>query len=335
MREPKLLIFSSTEGLEVADKIQERLATVINVSIVYDTLNLYRINPVILIEEIENTDFVVLISAQNEKISILRSTFGKYSYGLSFELGLLVGHVGPQRIFVINTGPKEDYSNLLVSHLGVSYYQLNEENIFKIAMDIRSTITRTSQRDELYYPEEFKLTTKKLENYLRVKAEINLVEGHFYTDTISNRKAQNLYLAFAAVLYDVGVDVLLNYKEEKGSWLKRFIGGLKSNEELRKKLEEAEHAIKLATIDKVQSEIDKNQSESTFNLSEAAKEVDSCVFKIGSLLYVKYIDPSGRRIIQCRTLTRDEMMELEKKPEMLNSPEKILKMIEESKGDAT
>jgi len=334
MREAKLMIFSSVESLRFAKELKEELSQIIN-TIVWDEFffPLHK-HPLDFFEEIKNKDFAIVLYSSEDYIRLRKKIPYRHFNNLSFELGLMIGKLGRDRVFILD----EEYENkslLIPSDLmGIKYFNYRSNNFPEIIGRIKSTILKTSQKDELFYPEEFRSISNKLEKYITENRQINLTEGHFYTDTNSNKKAHNLYKAFIDIIDEVGIDIILNYKEEKGSWLKRFIGGIKNNEELNKKLEEAEHAIKLAAIDKVQSEIDKNQSESAANLSEAAKDVDSCVFKIGSLLYVKYIDPNGKKIIQCKTLTRSEMIELDKNPELLNSPEKILKLIE-GKEDAT
>lgn len=203
------------------------------------------------------------------------------------------------------------------------------------------------QRDLSIFKEEFreKFETLKVRNQQQYNfshelvSTNNLIEefitSHIYIDTDDKEIGQNIYDKFKDFAESIGFDIKLEDEPKMGSFIGRFIAKIKDifkSDRTKELLKDGEHALKLAMIDKVQSEIDINQATAAAKLLEASKDVTSCVLQIGSLVYVKYENEEGKPVQLVRTLRRSEMKAISENPELLNSPFEMVKVLTQVKA---
>jgi len=84
--------------------------------------------------------------------------------------------------------------------------------------------------------------------------------------------------------------------------------------------DKTKHAIELAKIEKVQSEINKNNLEGAGSFLKSVENIPVITTLMGSLLIVKLPDSDGISQLKIRILTTDEMIFLNKNPQLCNSP---------------
>jgi len=173
----------------------------------------------------------------------------------------------------------------------------------------------------------------------------NLLQGHsnlslyfpnkpigIYLDTDDIEKIEEAYDAVKKYLSNKEIEIEYGLPPKRGSWFKRLFTKGKdviSSPEFRKRIEEAEHAIKLKTIKKEQSKIDKNQSEAVSNIINATEAIPNIAINIGSLLIVKVTDSNGISNIAVKSLSISEMIAIEKNPDLLQAPSLILDQLKE------
>lgn len=118
--------------------------------------------------------------------------------------------------------------------------------------------------------------------------------------------------------------------ERKGSWWKKLFAKSKdflTSSEVKERLEQVEHAIRLKTIEEVQSKVDKNQADGIAALLKAAESSQNVAFRVGSLIAIKTIDGEGNAITYGTTLTPNEMIYLQKNPTLIRNPKKLMEYL--------
>jgi hypothetical protein len=138
------------------------------------------------------------------------------------------------------------------------------------------------------------------------------------------------YAVYQSVLDYVnacGFEKIFEFKDQKGSWYKRAVAWTKSKmtqEDVKTILQKGEYGIEANAILKTQSEIEKNQSEALLNIITALKDTPNAAIRIGSLIVVKVTTGTGEVNLQSRTLTVKELHIINKRPDLLSSPQQIL-----------
>jgi predicted metal-dependent hydrolase len=135
--------------------------------------------------------------------------------------------------------------------------------------------------------------------------------------------------AIAEVLAAYGFSVADEFPEIKGSWFKKWFAKSKevlSQPEVLERLEKIERAVEIKAIDKPQSEIDEKQASAIAKLVKALDKVPNAAVQAGSVLVVKLDTPKGP-VIQARTLSQGEMVELENNQLLLQDPSEVLKKL--------
>jgi len=84
--------------------------------------------------------------------------------------------------------------------------------------------------------------------------------------------------------------------------------------------------LELAHLDKVQSEVNKNNSEAAKALMDAVKDVPNAAMAMGSLVVVKTTTDGVPRVM-IRNLTMEQVIQLDKNPDLLNRPIELLNRI--------
>lgn len=132
--------------------------------------------------------------------------------------------------------------------------------------------------------------------------------------------------AITEVLTAFGFDVADEFPEIKGSWFKKWFSKSKevlSQPQVIERLEKIERAVELKALGKPQAEIDDKQAGAIAKLIKALDKVPNAAVQAGSVLVVKLTTPKGP-VIQARTLTQEEMIELENNQLLLQDPSEVL-----------
>ncbi len=111
----------------------------------------------------------------------------------------------------------------------------------------------------------------------------------------------------------------------KGSWFRRF-KFITESDGVKEKISQLEHAAKLATIEKMQSEINHKNSEALSVFLSSIDKNENAVALIGSLLVVKN-KIQGKSNLVVRTLSETQMRKLDDSPGLLQDPNEILNVL--------
>ncbi len=200
--------------------------------------------------------------------------------------------------------------------------------LFKMLEDLRNEFQL--KIDQLQ--NQNKGTFKVIKDIIGTENSADLfTSSHLFIDTDNLQDAQRIYKVFIEFVDTLGFELVYEDDIEFGSFIGKFIGKVKRFFQSKTVVElakDGEHALKLAMIDKVQSEVDINQATAAAKLLDATKETKSGVFQIGSLVYIKHYNKEGESIQIIKTLGREEMKTIAQKPDLLNSPKEMLKLIE-------
>lgn len=147
-----------------------------------------------------------------------------------------------------------------------------------------------------------------------------------YIDQTPEGAIDAISAAITDVLAAYGFSVADEFPEIRGSWFKKWFAKSKealSQPEVIERLEKIERAVELKAIDKPQADVDEKQANAIANLIKALENVPNAAVQAGSVLVVKLTTSSGP-VIQARTLSQGEMVELENNQLMLQDPAEVL-----------
>ena len=147
-----------------------------------------------------------------------------------------------------------------------------------------------------------------------------------YIDQTPDGAIDAISAAITDVLAAYGFAVADEFPEIKGSWFKKWFAKSKealSQPEVIERLEKIERAIELKAIDKPQADVDEKQASAIAKLIKALDKVPNAAVQAGSVLVVKLTTPTGT-VIQARTLSQEEMVELENNQLLLQNPPEVL-----------
>ncbi len=147
-----------------------------------------------------------------------------------------------------------------------------------------------------------------------------------YIDQTPEGAISAISAAIADVLSAYGFAVADEFPEIRGSWFKKWFAKSKealSQPEVVERLEKVERAVELKAIDKPQADVDDKQASAIAKLIKALDKVPNAAVQAGSVLVVKLTTPKGP-VVQARTLTQIEMVELENNQLLLQEPAEVL-----------
>jgi len=116
------------------------------------------------------------------------------------------------------------------------------------------------------------------------------------------------------------------FPEIRGSWFKKWFARSKevlSQPEVIERLEKIERAVELKAIDKPQADVDDKQAGAIAKLIKCLDKVPNAAVQAGSVLVVK-LTTNNVPMIQARTLSQHEMIELENNQLLLQNPAEVL-----------
>ncbi len=149
-------------------------------------------------------------------------------------------------------------------------------------------------------------------------------EGYFYIDTDDYLAAEDAFFALKSFFETMGFLFLSDGQFRQGSWIKDkvlfVINWVKNKVDPDELFEKTKHAIELAKIEKVQSEITKNILEGAGTFLKSVENIPAVATLMGSLLIVKIPDTDGQPRLITKTLTTEEMMYLKQNPHLCDNP---------------
>ncbi|UWE17688.1 hypothetical protein [Herbaspirillum huttiense] len=128
------------------------------------------------------------------------------------------------------------------------------------------------------------------------------------------------------VLKAFGFVIADEFPEIKGSWFKKWFAKSKdflSQPEVLQRLEKIERAVDIKAINKPQAEVDEKQANAIAKLIKCVEKIPNAAIQAGSVLVVK-LTVNGAPTVQARTLTQEEMIELENNQLLLQDPAEVL-----------
>lgn len=155
---------------------------------------------------------------------------------------------------------------------------------------------------------------------------IRFVPVRAYIDETPEGAISAISAALSDVLNAYGFSVADEFPEIKGSWFKKWFAKSKevlSQPEVLERLEKIERAVEIKAIDRPQADVDQKQAGAIAKLIKALEKVPNAAVQAGSVLVVKLTTAKGP-IIQARTLSQEEMVELENNQLLLQDPSEVL-----------
>ena len=155
---------------------------------------------------------------------------------------------------------------------------------------------------------------------------IRYVPIRAYIDQTPDGAIDAISAAISDVLSAYGFTFADEFPEIKGSWFKKWFAKSKevlSQPEVAERFEKIERAIELKAIDNPQADADLKQASATAKLIKALDKIPTAAVQAGSVLVVKLTTPKGS-VIQARTLSQQEMVELENNQLLLQDPSEVL-----------
>lgn len=159
---------------------------------------------------------------------------------------------------------------------------------------------------------------------------LRVVPIRAYLDISDTPTVSEFWHALNEALDSVGLHVDVGYPEVIGSWFKKWFARsaeAMTQPEVIERLKKIERAVELKGIDKPQSEVDENQSNAIARLIKSLDKVPNAAIQAGSVLVIKLSTQSGP-MIQARTLTQQELIELETNQMLLQHPAEVLDRLE-------
>lgn len=138
--------------------------------------------------------------------------------------------------------------------------------------------------------------------------------------------------AVDGVLEAFGFVIADEFPEIRGSWFKKWFAKSKevlSQPEVIERLEKIERAVEIKALDKPQAEVDEKQAAAIAKLIKCLDKVPNAAIQAGSVLVVK-LTVNGAPVIQARTLTQEEMIELENNQLLLQDPAQVLSKLNDA-----
>lgn len=138
--------------------------------------------------------------------------------------------------------------------------------------------------------------------------------------------------AVDGVLEAFGFVIADEFPEIRGSWFKKWFAKSKdalSQPEVIERLEKIERAVEIKAIDKPQADVDEKQAAAIAKLVKCLDKIPNAAIQAGSVLVVK-LTVNGAPVIQARTLTQEEMIELENNQLLLQDPAQVLSKLNDA-----
>jgi|GEM_PF-4193122 len=259
------------------------------------------------------------IPAQIPKTKILSSRFGKIDPKEQLrEAGYPFDYISAE---LIQLGSKLE----IVSTTSNKFIDELSSKIDELLKKIGDVIERqgTLQIDSHYYMVAQSLGTPTDNMPLP-----RLVPVRVFTSGHNKGRILDIVGNIQQVLNEFGFDFADEFPEELGSWFKKWFARsreLLSRPEVATKLKNIERALELSGIHKPQAEINKAEAEAVAVLLNSIAAEPNVLIQIGSLLMVKSTNSKEEASIEVRSLSQEELIQLEQNQPFIKNLDEILK----------
>jgi hypothetical protein len=202
----------------------------------------------------------------------------------------------------------------------------NVEEIYQIKQNITLI---GSKLDELQIDTHSLLVIQSLGLDIKKSKSRRFIPVRVYIDETPEGSVHAISTAIGEVLSAYEFEIADEFPAVRGSWFKKWIAKTTnaiSQPEVIDRLEKIERAVELKSIDKPQSEVDEKQAKAISTLIKSLEKVPNAAVQAGSVLVVKLTTPKGP-IIQARTLSQEELMQLEDNQLLLQDPSEVLERL--------
>ena len=155
---------------------------------------------------------------------------------------------------------------------------------------------------------------------------IRFVPVRAYIDTTPPGAIDAISTALQELLVAFGFLWADEFPAVRGSWFKKWFAKSKevlSQPEVLERLKKLERAVEIKAIDSPQADVDDRQASAIAKLIKSLEKVPNAAVQAGSVLVVKVATPNGS-VIQARSLSQGEMLELENNQLLLQEPQSVL-----------
>jgi hypothetical protein len=157
-----------------------------------------------------------------------------------------------------------------------------------------------------------------------------------YIDSQRKDLADNISAAVDRVVAVDGFEPVSAKQFEQGSWFGRWIAKSKvalSQQEMQDRLRKLERAMETQLYMKPQVDVDSKHAESIGGLLHVLAGTQNAVVQIGSIILVKITGQDGQIRVAVKTLTAQQMLDIERDDALLRNPNDLLKYLFPTKGD--
>lgn len=188
-------------------------------------------------------------------------------------------------------------------------------------------------RDEVY-----KEIFEQAENFKKhIKPEETTTishKGHLFLDTDDYSMAEQAFYAYRDFALSMGLEIRDAGEFVKGSWVRRrieFIQRILKSKPAQEAFDKGKKALELALLEKTQSEVNRNNAEAAAAFLNSVKDIPEIAARFGSLILVK-VTIDGVPKAWTYVLTTNQLIEVEKHPELMNHPHELLSRLNGGSG---
>lgn len=188
-------------------------------------------------------------------------------------------------------------------------------------------------RDEVY--KEIFEQAENFKKHIKPQEATTIThQGYLYLDTDDYFVAEQAFYAYRDLALWMGLEITDAGEFVKGSWIRKriqFVQRIFKGKEAREVFDKGKKAIELALLEKTQSEVNRNNAEAAAAFLNSVKEIPNIAARFGSLVVVK-ITIDGVPNAWTYVLTTNQLIEVEKHPELMNNPHELLNRLNGGSG---
>ncbi|AEH86636.1 hypothetical protein [Mesorhizobium opportunistum] len=156
-----------------------------------------------------------------------------------------------------------------------------------------------------------------------------------YLSDTTDTKVDEVAAALSDLVEAVDFEIADEFPGIRGSWFQKWFAKTKevaTSDAVTQRLAKVEHALEIKGLALPQAEADDKLASAVERLSKSTESVPHAAMQVGSILFVK-VTVRGVPSMQVRTLSATEMIQLERNPGLLASPQDILKRLSDLCSD--
>ena len=187
------------------------------------------------------------------------------------------------------------------------------------------------ERDEVYV--EIFEQAENFKKYSSTEILIIKHRGSLFLDTDDFIIAEEVFHSYKNFVSLLRLEFVNEGEFVKGSWIRKameFIQKARKGKNAQEIFNKGQKALELAYIEKAQSEVNRNNAEAASAFITSIKDIPNVVSIFGSLILVK-ATINGVPQLLSKVSTTNQLIELEKSPELMNNPLELLRRLNSNK----